>query len=363
MRLFGKRDGSDEAITWRTEKRRLGDLVDWEKNPRQMTEKQADDLARSIGKFGYVEEIVVNADGRSLIGGHRRKDVILARALMEPDAMVDMRIPSRELTEDEREELAIRLNRNTGDWDFDGLANDFEVSSLVEWGFDADELGVKFTDTAPSTDGGYVPSAEEADALQKEWRVKRGDLWIVGSHRLLCGDCTKPEDVGRLFAAEKAALLATDPPYGVNYGDIQNSRERAAKKKRGEPANDYAYEGIENDDLDGEALQSFLESMLRAALPHLIENPAFYVWHAPLTQGVFFAAAAAAAEILIHRQIIWVKPSLILGRGDYHWRHELCFYGWIRGRRCRWLGDRKQDTVWEIGREDETEHQIGKAHV
>jgi hypothetical protein len=165
--IFGRREAkADGPITWRTEKRRLGDLVDWEKNPRQMTEKQADDLARSISRFGYVEEIVVNADGRSLIGGHRRKDVILARALMEPDAMVDMRLPSRALTEDEREELAIRLNRNTGDWDFDGLANNFEIDRLLEWGFEPGMLGMD-DKAAPDAFPGVDPD-ELASGLDHE---------------------------------------------------------------------------------------------------------------------------------------------------------------------------------------------------
>ena len=94
-------------------------------------------------------------------------------------------------------------------------------------------------------------------------------------------------------------------------------------------------------------MQTFLELMLRAALPHMRDDSAFYFWHPMLTQGTYVAAAAAAG-ILIYRQIIWVKPSLLLGRGDYHWRHELCFYGWQKGNRPPFYGRRNQDTIWEV---------------
>lgn len=132
---------STGEIVWRTERRRLGDLLDWELNPRQLTEKQEAALAASLQRFGYVEEIVVNADGRSIIGGHMRRKVALARRYLEPGALVDVRIPSRPLSEDERAELAIRLNRNSGEWDFDALSS-FDVDSLIAWGFEAAELGV-----------------------------------------------------------------------------------------------------------------------------------------------------------------------------------------------------------------------------
>lgn len=133
---------STGPIIWRTERRRIGDLVEWEKNPRLLTDKQRADLAASLSKFGYVEEIVVNADGKSIIGGHMRRKVALALALFEPDAMVDVRIPSRPLNEEEGIELAIRLNKNVGDWDWDILANDFDVPLLEQWGFLPKDLGV-----------------------------------------------------------------------------------------------------------------------------------------------------------------------------------------------------------------------------
>jgi DNA modification methylase len=117
---------------------------------------------------------------------------------------------------------------------------------------------------------------------------------------------------------------------------------------------------ISNDENDGPRLQAFLEAVFQNAVGYLEDNAAWYLWHAQMTQGFFAAAAATAAAVIIHRQIIWVKPSLILGHGDYHWKHELCFYGWRQGHRPEWYGDRSQTTVWEVGRENDGVHPTQK---
>lgn len=174
-----------------------------------------------------------------------------------------------------------------------------------------------------------------------------GKLVLKSQHRLLCGDSTKAEDVARVMGGEQGKLANTDPPYGVAYTD---EARVLAERAHGRPERETKWEdGIENDDLlDGEKLQAFLESAIRCAVPHLVDNAAWYLWHPMLTQGTFFAAAAAAADILIHRQIIWAKPSMLFGFGDYHWQHELCFYGWRRGNRPEFLGQRNQTTLWSM---------------
>lgn len=133
----GPAEGSD--LVWRNERRKIGELVDWERNPRQMTEKQASDLAASLKRFGYVESIAVNLDG-TIIGGHMRRRVLLAQAMIDPGVEIDVRVPSRALTPEEVEELAIRLNRNLGEWDWGALANTFDEESLLEWGFTEKDL-------------------------------------------------------------------------------------------------------------------------------------------------------------------------------------------------------------------------------
>lgn len=196
------------------------------------------------------------------------------------------------------------------------------------------------------------PEVNPTNELRRKWGTKLGQLWLIpsakgtGTHRILCGDSTKPKDVARLMGQRRAALLQTDAPYGVSL----------VKTKAGMPGLgnlDERFGDIENDDLEGPELQAFLEKAIRAALPSLTETAAYYFWHAHLTQGFFFAAAAAA-DILLHRQIIWKKPAFILTRsGMYHWKHEPCFFGWRRGNKPPWYGDKAQSTVWEIGRDDD----------
>jgi DNA modification methylase len=159
----------------------------------------------------------------------------------------------------------------------------------------------------------------------------------IYSHRVMCGNSTKVEDVERLMDEEKAVLFATDPPYGCNAGNIGFTAQRDK------------IEAITKDDLEGKEMQSFLESVFKIWVPYLDDNCAWYLWHPMLTQGYFAAAAAAAAaDLIIHRQIIWKKEQFIFGRGDYHWRHELCFYGWRQGNRPQFYGKRNQDTIWDI---------------
>jgi len=127
---------------WTNEKRRLGDLIPWEKNPRQMTQAQADQLRASIKKFGYIEPIQITPSGR-IVGGHMRKNVIVQRLLAPLDTEVDVRVCDHEPTEEEYEEMSIRLNKNTAQWDEEALANNFDSADLIEWGFEPAEFGME----------------------------------------------------------------------------------------------------------------------------------------------------------------------------------------------------------------------------
>jgi hypothetical protein len=133
-------DSSFEKITWTTKTVRLSELIEWEKNPRQLSKHDGEHLQISLDKFGQADPLVVNADGKSLIGGHQRRRVLLAEH--GGDFEVDVRVPSRLLDEREAAELNVRLNKNAGEFDFDLLANNFDVPDLVDWGFELGDLGI-----------------------------------------------------------------------------------------------------------------------------------------------------------------------------------------------------------------------------
>ena len=295
-------------------------------NPRRISDRALSGLRASIERFGLVEPVVWNERTGHVVGGHQRIRVLTERGDREtPVVVVD-------LPEAEEKALNVALNHPgiSGEFTDDLAAVLADVRDALPELYDDLLLGELEAELRPTkADPDDVPEAPaEADCY-----VHRGDLWQLGSHRLLCGDSTQSADVERLMGGERAALMCTDPPYGVDY---------ATAKWEG---------GIKNDGADGAVLQTFLEECFRTAVAFAVQpNAAWYLWHAQLTQG-FFAAAAAAANLVLHRQIIWVKPSLILGHGDYHWRHELCFYGWQQGNRPPFYGERNQTTVWEMKNE------------
>jgi len=148
-----------KKITWKLEKRKLSELKEWPDNPRFMTEDQANDLANSINRFGFAEPIIINTDNM-IIGGHMRKKILITKMGISPSTEVPVMVPSRKLTEDEMVEFAIRLNKNTGSFDFDKLANDFDNEELFSWGFTPKDFGFG-EDNDEDTKGGKKEEEEE----------------------------------------------------------------------------------------------------------------------------------------------------------------------------------------------------------
>ena len=218
----------NKKLTWHTEKRKLGELIEWDKNPRQLKEHDAEHLKRSLDAFGVADPLIINTDNR-IIGGHMRRRIMLKNGYKEDD-LVDVRVPERELTEREAEELAIRLNKNTGDWDFDALANNFELEDLLDWGFDKEELDIDlWAGEAPED---VEPQIDKAEELREKWGVESGQLWKLGEHRLICGDCTDKAVVDKVMQGEPAGMVFTDPPYniGYDYWDYLDSKDAGEYK-------------------------------------------------------------------------------------------------------------------------------------
>ena len=200
-----------DKITWANEKRKLSELVPWERNPRQITDKQAKRLEESFEQFGQVEIIAIGPENQ-IYNGHQRLKVLSQK--YGSNYEVDVRVASRALTEKEREKLTIFLHKGAaGDWDFDVLANEFELDDLLEWGFDKQELDLDLWADEPPED--VEPQIDKAEELREKWGVESGQLWKLGEHRLICGDCTYPETVERLLDGEKADMILTDPPYAL----------------------------------------------------------------------------------------------------------------------------------------------------
>ena len=177
-----------------------------------MTKKQADGLRASIEHFGFAVPFLVSPDG-DIYDGHQRQTLMGAIKDYGPNATVDVRVSSRPLTDDERRELVVRLKQNQAGWDFDMLPNLYEREELLEWGFEPEELGMFPDDDKPDDPGVQIDKAEE---LREKWGVEAGQLWQLGEHRLICGDCTDAVVVARAMGGERAGLVFADPPYGVN---------------------------------------------------------------------------------------------------------------------------------------------------
>ena len=208
----GNDEGRLAEIKWHNEKRAIRDLIPYEANPRQITDKQAKDLKASLAKFGIADPIIINTDNM-IIGGHQRKKILETLLGYDPDYQIDVRVPDRELSIDEARELNVRLNKNVADWDFDILANNFELDDLLDWGFDKQELDLDLW--AGDVPEDVEPQIDKAEELREKWQVQTGQLWQLGEHRLVCSDCTDGAVVERVMGGERADIAVTDPPYGV----------------------------------------------------------------------------------------------------------------------------------------------------
>jgi DNA modification methylase len=230
-------------------------------------------------------------------------------------------------------------------WDLQSLAVTLQELQVGEGldgtGFDGSSLE-KLLDELRQKEPVKDETFDVAAALEAgvESRIKRGELWCLGKHRLMCGDSTSATDMARLMGDSRVPLVITDPPYGINL--VPTNRK---------------HRPIANDDLEGAELQSFLAKAFMRAVAHCTEDCSWYVWHGSTTQRAFVRALERAG-VEVHQEIVWVKERFQLGRADYHWQHEPCLYGW--GKKHRFRGGRTQSTIWEVTRARNQDHPTTK---
>ena len=310
-------------LNWTSKTIQISELKEYEHNPRRIGKKEFEKLVSSIKEDGYHQRIIVNQDN-VIIGGHQRKKALLEAGLKETDA-VEVLIPDRNLTPEELDRINIRDNLSFGEYDFDILANRFDTETLIDFGMSGDLL-VGFGDDELLAAAEDSSSSEE---LPTEPKSKLGDVYILGKHRLMCGDSTNPQHVDKLLNGENPILMVTDPPYGVNYKpEWRNEvREGNDSKNLGKVLNDDRYDW-------SEAYSLFTGDIA-------------YVWHSALYTHKFAQNLENNGFDLVSL-IIWNKQHFVLSRGDYHNKHEPLWYAVKKGQKHNWQGRRDQSTVWDI---------------
>ena len=320
---------------------KITDIIPYDKNPR-LNDGAVEAVANSIKEFGWRAPIVVDKD-MVIICGHTRLKAAIQLGLEEVPVHI-----ADNLTPEQVQAYRIADNRTgeIAEWDYSLLPvelkelqdSDFDLSLL---GFDADELDKLLNGEEENV---VAEGETDADAVPEVPEVavsKRGEVYQLGKHRLMCGDSTKPEDVAKLLDGELADMVFTDPPYGVSYKGVNNPGGRA-------------WEVIENDDLRGDTLSEFLLAAFKNIKAHLREKRAFYIWYATSNHLQFEHAVIDAG--LKSKQVLMWNKGMILGHSDYHWAFEPCFYGCKAEENCIWFGDRCQTTVWDIKRDNTREY-------
>lgn len=311
---------------WNLETRNIKELKEHPRNARCLTKDQAKHLSTSMSKFGIIDKPIITKDGM-IIGGHQRLNVL--KDLKQKS--VECWVCEEELTPEEIDELNIRLNKNTGEWDWEKLANEWSSESLFDWGFTEKELQftpIEEVEATEEDEDGTLEPAKDEDA-----ETKLGDIYELNGHRLICGDSTHPDVVAALLREDKPILMVTDPPYGVNYD--ASWREKLKTKNDRWSKSVHSTGKVLNDHQSSWALAYFL-----------FPGSVMYVWHSAFHSDTV-SKDIKDLDFQIIYQIIWVK-QVAFGRGDYHWYHEPCWVAVKKGHKHNWQGSRTERTVWEI---------------
>jgi DNA modification methylase len=305
-------------------------LIPYARNARTHSDEQIAQIAGSIKEFGFNNPVLIDKDN-GVIAGHGRLAAARKLGLKEVPC-----IRLEHLTETQRKAYILADNRialNSG-WEAELLS--LELSELLDGGvnleslgFDADEIDALLNKIEP-TEG--LTDEDATPEVPEEPVTKPGDVWILGKHRLMCGDSTSIQALEALCQDQAVDMWLTDPPYNVAY----EGKTKDALK-------------IQNDSMDDEQFRQFLRDSYVAADAVMKPGAVFYIWHAD-SEGYNFRGAAQDAGWKVRQCLIWKKQTMVMGRQDYHWKHEPCLYGWKDGAGHLWAADRKQTTILEFDR-------------
>jgi len=291
-------------------------------NPRIIKDEKYKKLLNSINEFPEMLEkrpIVVDEDF-VVLGGNMRLRACKEAGLKE--VWIDVAVG---WSQEKKDEFIIKDNVGFGEWEWDILANEWDSVQLADWGLDVWEN----LDDIEAEDG-LIDDDEIPEVAN--YKVQRGDIWKLGEHRIMCGDSTNLDDVQMLVENQEVDILITDPPYNVDY----TGKTKDALK-------------IQNDKMSDEGFRQFLTDTFMNADAVLKQGGVFYIWHAD-SEGYNFRGACHDVNWKVRQCLIWNKNSMVMGRQDYHWKHEPCLYGWKDGAGHYWGSDRKQVTVMDFQR-------------
>ena len=327
------------AITWTNTTVKLGDLKPWADNPKLSTKAQAKRILDSWQKFGQVMTVAIGPSNE-VYDGHQRLSVLLT--LYGPEYTVDARQSSRHLTDDEHRAMVLALTNATGSWNWEQLAG-WQAEELKGWGFDKDTLkGWKSDVTALNSFLDSEKPAKDAPAdvdraaeLLEKWQVQTGDMFAIGAHLLICGDCTDAATVARVMGGERAKLVMADPPYNVKYtGGSTNENERAD-----------SYE----DDMTDEQYTEWLIALWKNGFDNSDDKAPLLLWFASAKMRCImdgFEGAGWEARTLI----VWNKLKAHYGAlgAQYKHKYEPMWYCFKRGKSPRFFGASNETTVWDF---------------
>lgn len=320
MKPVAKSDGLKYSL------KSVSELTANPRNARTHSKKQIEKIAKSIKEFGFISPAIIDDKG-VLVAGHGRLEAAKSLGMTEIPC-----ITASHLSEKQLRAYMLADNRIQMDAGWDEEILKVELNDLAGMDFDLSLTGFDLSEISAHVRHGVIEGEDDAPEPEENPVSKLGDIWILGDHRVMCGDSTDPETVAKLMDGQKADLWLTDPPYNVAY----EGKTKDALK-------------IDNDSMTDANFREFLNCAFSSAKQFLKDGGSFYIWHAD-SEGYNFRGACFDAGLQVRQCLIWLKNSMVMGRQDYQWRHEPCLYGWKDGAAHYWGSDRKQTTILEFDR-------------